>query len=80
MFILFVNIIQLFHIYKKINISPFSKELLYLILISVPVIWFSIDQNYGFQFYHYFIISISVYLMYFSIMYYPFKKLIKELL
>jgi len=79
-FMIFVNIIQLFHIYKKINISPFSKELLYLILVSVPVIWFSIDQNYGFQFYHYFIISISVYLMYFSIMYYPLKQIIKELL
>ncbi len=77
---IFVNIIQLVHIYKKINISPFSKELLYLILVSVPVIWFSIDQNYGFQFYHYFIIAISVYLMYFSIMYYPLKKIINELL
>jgi len=78
--IIFVNIVQLFHIFKKINVSPFSKELLYLILISVPIIWFSIDQNYSFQLYHYFFISIGVYLMYFSIMYYPLKKIIKELL
>jgi O-antigen/teichoic acid export membrane protein len=77
---IFVNIIQLFHIYKKMNISPFSKELLYLILVTFPIIWFSIDQNYEFQFYHYVLISISVYLMYFSIMYYPLKKIIKELL
>ena len=34
-FMIFVNIIQLFHIYKKINISPFSKELLYLFLLSL---------------------------------------------
>lgn len=78
--IISVNIVQLFHIYKKTNISPYSKELLYLILVSVPIIWFSIDQNYSFQLYHYFFISISVYLMYLLIMYYPLKKIIKELL
>ena len=63
-FMLLVNIIQLFHIYKKINISPFSQELLYLLLLSIPVIWFSIDQNFDFKFYHFILIPIVFYLVY----------------
>ena len=78
-FMLFVNIIQLFYIYKRIKISPFSKELLNLILISFPLIWFSICQDYEFQFYHYFIIPIALYLFFGVIFAKRIKLTLKEI-
>ena len=79
-FMLFVNLSQLIYISKYINISPFSKELILLFFITILGMYFAISQQFNFEIYHYFIIPIGVYVTYFSIMYYPFKKLIKELL
>ena len=79
-FMLFVNLSQLMYISKHINISPFSKELILLFFLTILGMYFAITQQYNFEFYHYVIIPIGVYVIYFSIMYYPFKKLIKELL
>ena len=79
-FMLFVNLSQLIYISKYINISPFSKELILLFFLTILGMYFAISQQFNFEIYHYFIIPIGVYVTYFSIMYYPFKKLIKELL
>jgi O-antigen/teichoic acid export membrane protein len=79
-FMLFVNLSQLIYISKYINISPFSKELILLFSLTILGMYFAISQQFNFEIYHYFIIPIGVYVTYFSIMYYPFKKLIKELL
>jgi hypothetical protein len=79
-FMLFVNLSQLIYIKKHINISPFSKELILLFFLAIFGMYFAISQQFNFEIYHYFIIPIGVYVTYFSIMYYPFKKLIKELL
>ena len=78
-FMLFVNIIQLFYIYKRIKISPFSKELLNLILVSFPLIWVSISQDYKFQFYHYFIIPVALYLFFGVIFAKRIKLTLKEI-
>ena len=79
-FMLFVNLSQLIFISKHINISPFSKELILLFFLTIFSMYFSIFQKFEFESYHYFIIPIGIYMLYFSVMYYPFKKLIKELL
>ena len=79
-FMLFVNLSQLIYISKYINISPFSKELILLFFLTILGMYFAISQQFNFEIYHYFVIPIGVYVTYFSIMYYPFKKLIKELL
>ena len=79
-FMLFVNLSQLMYISKYINISPFSKELILLFFLTILGMYFAITQQYNFELYHYLIIPIGVYVTYFSIMYYSFKKLIKELL
>ena len=79
-FMLFVNLSQLIYISKHINISPFSKELILLFFLTIFSMYFAISQKFEFESYHYFIIPIGIYMLYFSVMYYPFKKLIKELL
>ena len=78
-FTIYVGAAQLISIKKEINISPFSKELLFLVIISLPIIWFSITQNYSFQFYHFIIVPIGLYLLYFSIFYKRIFNLYKEL-
>ncbi|MGY8987418.1 MAG: oligosaccharide flippase family protein [Flavobacteriales bacterium] len=78
-FTIYVGAAQLISIKKEINISPFSKELLFLVIISLPIILFSITQNYSFQFYHFIILPIGLYLLYFSIFYKRIFNLYKEL-
>ena len=78
-FTIYVGAAQLISIKKEINISPFSKELLFLVIISLPIIWFSITQNYSFQFYHFIIVPIGLYLLYFSIFYKRIFNLYKKL-
>ena len=78
-FMLFVNLFQVIYISKHINISPFSKELIILFILTIFGMYFAISQQFEFEVYHYFIIPISIYVLYFSIMYYPFKKIIKEI-
>jgi len=75
----FEKVIQLFYINRYISISPFSSDLIYLLLFTIIAMYFAVNQQFDFEFYHYFIIPIGIYLIYFSIMYYPLKKLIKEL-
>ncbi|MAW21500.1 MAG: hypothetical protein CMD16_03795 [Flavobacteriales bacterium] len=78
-FMLFVNLFQVIYISKYINISPFSKELIILFFLTIFGMYFAISQQFEFEVYHYFIIPISIYVLYFSIMYYPFKKIVKEI-
>lgn len=78
-FILFVNIIQLFLIYIKMNISPFSRDLLLLIIISIPCFYFAIKQEYIFEFHHFILIPMFIYILYCSIFYFQIKKFYKEL-
>lgn len=78
-FMLFVNISQLIYISKHIHISPFSSELVLLFLITILSMYLAISQQFSFEVYHYFIIPIAIYSIYFLIMYLPLKKLIKEI-
>jgi hypothetical protein len=78
-FMIFVSSSQLFYINKEINVSPFSKELLLLILFSIPFIYFAMNQEFIFQLYHFIIIPIGIYLMYFFVFYKSIFNLYKEL-
>jgi len=78
-FMLFVNATQLIYIAKHIKISPFSTELLVLFTLTIISMYFAIYQDYSFEIYHYFLVPIMVYLLYFILMLNPLKRLIKEL-
>ena len=77
--IIFVSIAQIISIKKEINIFPFSRELLLLIIISIPCLYFAIKQEYVFEFYHFILIPIVIYILYCSIFYFQIKKFYKEL-
>ena len=79
-FMLFVNISQLFYINRSINISPFSKELILLFIFTIFSMYFGINQQYSFGLIHFILVPIGVYLLYFILMFRPVKALIKELL
>ncbi len=79
-FMLFVNVSQLIYIKKHINISPFSRELIVLFLLTFIAMYIAIVQDFKFEMIHYFIIPVVVYLSFFGIMFKPFKRIIKELL
>ena len=78
--LLLITVIELFYIKKHINISPFSKELVVLLMSTIIVMYFAMNQNIHFEMYHFIIIPVVVYLGLFSIVFKSFKRLIKELL
>lgn len=80
-FMFFLNFMQLFYIKKYLGISPFSKSLGLLFLMSIPIIIFSAQQEYIFEIYHYVIITFFVFLLYFLSFFpsiYTIFKIIKE--
>ena len=79
LFMFFVNFIQVLLLNKHLNISPFSNELVFIIVITFFAMTFAILQDYEFSFLHFIIIPISLYLFYFSIMYKPFKRILNQL-
>ena len=78
LFMLFVNASQLILINKKLKINPFSKELIFLIFLTVLTMFFSINQDYSFNLYHYILLPILIYLLFFGLMYKSVLKIIKE--
>ena len=62
-----VNILQLFFITKTIKISPFSKDLFLLVLISLPMFYYAITNDNDFNLYQLFWIPILIYLPYFML-------------
>lgn len=76
---LFFNLLQLFYIKKYLGISPFSNSLLLLLLFSIPVIYFCINQDYIFRTYHYFFIPFCVYVIYFSLFFAPINRVLKHI-
>ena len=78
-FMLFTNLSQLFLIYRSLNISPVSREILFLFFLTFICMYIAIEQQYIFNIYHYFIIPICLYLFFFLIMFFPVKRLIKDL-
>ena len=76
---IFVAIAQLISIKKEINISPFSSELFLLIFLSIPIVFFAVNYQITFSFYHYILIPIIVYLFYFVVFYKRLKKIYLEI-
>ena len=68
-FTLFVNIFQLFFINKDININPFSKNLFFLIALSVPLFYYAIINDNQFNIYQVLWIPFVIYLIYFLMFY-----------
>jgi O-antigen/teichoic acid export membrane protein len=79
-FMLFVNVSQLIYIKKHINISPFSRELIVLFLLTFIAMYMAIVQDFKFEMIHYFIIPVLVYLSFFGVMFKSLKRIIEELL
>ena len=79
LFMLFTNVSQLVLISINLNITPLSRELIFLFLLTSICMYIAIEQQYIFNMYHYFIVPISLYLIFFTIMFFPIKKLIKDL-
>tara|TARA_B100002052_G_scaffold126803_1_gene116411 strand:+ start:169837 stop:171294 length:1458 start_codon:yes stop_codon:yes gene_type:complete len=61
---LFINFSQLYYIIKNIKISPFSKDLFWLYLLSIFLIYYAINYAIVLSIYHYFIIPIVIYILY----------------
>ncbi|MAJ90319.1 MAG: hypothetical protein CMD08_03490 [Flavobacteriales bacterium] len=78
-FMFLVNAIQLLYIYRFIKISPFSRELILLLLITVFGMYFAVNQEYNFGILHFIFIPIIVYLLYFGLMFNSVRRLIREL-
>ena len=78
-FMIFVSSFQLYFLKKELNVSPFSRELLFLILFSIPFIYFAITQEYLFELYHIIIVPIVVYFIYFLVFHKQIFNLYKEL-
>ena len=79
-FKLFINGAQLIYIRKYLQISPFSKELFFLFVLTVIIMYFSINQEFVFQIYHFITVPILVYVCYFGLFFNPLKRLVKEIL
>ena len=78
-FMLFTNIIQLIYIKKAINISPFSSDLLKLIILTVFIMYIVMNQQYEFKIVHFIIIPLGIYLVYFLLLIKPIKAIIQQL-
>ncbi len=78
-FMFLVNAIQLLYIHRFIKISPFSRELILLLLITVFGMYFAVNQEYNFGILHFVFIPIIVYLLYFGLMFNSVRRLIREL-
>ena len=68
-FTLFINILQLFFIKRAININPFSKDLFLLIILSIPLYYYAINNANQFNIYQIFWVPILLYLSYFLVFY-----------
>ena len=77
---LFVKIIQLFYIYKDVNVSPFSKELFILLVLTILVMYFATTQNIQFSLIHFIIIPVLIFVLFFLIMFKPLKELLKDII
>ena len=75
LFMFYINIAQLIIINKYIQITPFSKNLIFLILISIILMYFSINCSYNFNLLHYTIVPILLYGFYFVIFYKKVKQI-----
>jgi O-antigen/teichoic acid export membrane protein len=79
-FMFFVNFLQVFFIKRLVNISPFTYQLFILYIITTMFIYFAFNQDYTFSLFHYIVIPIFIYLIYFISMISTVKKLVKELI
>ena len=75
LFMFYINIAQLIIINKYLQITPFSKNLIFLILISIILMYFSINCSYNFNLLHYTIVPILLYGFYFVIFYKKVKQI-----
>lgn len=76
-FMLFLNISQLIYIQKHIQINPFSKELLVVYLLAVPMVLFALFNDYQFGLLAFVLISIVYFSIYFLLLRKPLYELIK---
>lgn len=76
---LFVKLIQLFFIFNYINVSPFSKELFILFLLSIFLMYFALNQEFIFNIYHFILLPILLYFLFYIFTFKSISKLFKQL-
>ena len=74
-FTLLVNVMQLFFINSKIRINPFSRNLFLLILLSLPMFYYAMNNDNEFNIYQLFWMPILVYTPYFLIFFSTIRSL-----
>ena len=74
-----VNITQLCYISKTIRVSPFTKELLLLYVISAVLIYYSIIHDLTFSLHHYIVIPLLLYFLFTIIFYGKIKLILKSI-
>ena len=79
-FMFFVNITQLYYIKNSVNVSPYSIQLFKLFLLTVFMIIFAVNQQYTFNSFHFIILPIFIYLIYFLLMIKSVKQLINDII
>jgi len=79
-FMFFVNFLQVFFIRRSVNISPFTYQLFILYSITTMFIYFTFNQNYSFSLFHFIVLPIVIYVIYFISMIKTIKQLFKELI
>ncbi|MBT6807956.1 MAG: oligosaccharide flippase family protein [Flavobacteriales bacterium] len=76
-FMLFINISQLIYIKRNVKISPFSSDLLKLILLTIPLLYFSIITNYNFSVLEIILTPVLIYLLFFVLFIKQIKDIVK---
>lgn len=76
-FMLFLNISQLIYIQKHIQINPFSKELMLVYLLAIPIVLLALFNNYQFGLVAFVLIPTSYFSIYFLLLRKPLYELIK---
>jgi hypothetical protein len=76
---LLVAVAQLLYIKKYIKVSPFSKELVILLIFTIIAMYFAINQHIDFKKHNFIIILGVSYVLFFLIMFKPSNKLLKDI-
>ena len=79
-FMLFVNFSELFFIRRYLKITPLSRDLVLLIIVSLPLIYFAITHQQIFTIYHYLFIPILIYFIYIVIFHKQISIFIREVM
>jgi len=83
LFVLFSFLTEIYRvivIYYKLNIHPFSSSLIWLLLFSVPFLYFGMNHGLDFTLFHFLLIPVILYLLFILIFFKQVKSISREAL